>query len=742
MRTIRWLTALAAFALSACGGGGDACSGSFGSSSSCGTTAAVASVVVTSDALSIPSDGSVSATVTALVKDANNNAVPGVTVTFSSSGGSLVVSQGKTDATGTAKAALAATGVAAGTSITVTATTSGVSGNVAVSVVNTQRTLTLVTSLPQIPSDASKPALLTALVRDANNNVVTGAPVNFQATSGSLAILSSTTDGTGSATANLTAGNDPTNRSITVTATSGTASATVNVQVTGTTITINGPTDLIQGQVGNYTATVTNSANQGIGGATVTVTSASGNTLSAPTVTSAAGVSTFTMTASVGGADTITVTALGMSQQKAVQVSSDNFSFSSPVPTPPATSVPVILGASQAVTVNWQHNNAPFAGQTVTFAATRGTLTSSTATTDASGNATVSISSSSSGPAIVNATGTGVSAQLSLDFIANAPTQVAVQATPTTVAVGTASTISATVRDGSNNLVEGATVDFQIVTDPTNGGLQQATAVTNAQGIASVTYVAGNTSSGANGVTISATVRNTSPVVTSTTKLTVGGQAVFLSLGTGNTIDISQGPAIYQVTYSVFAVDSSGAALANVPISLEILPVAYGKGYFYGCPSGTNWLVNYTTLTTDPDAYAGQKMCKNEDTDYTGNISSLDVGAIANCTNLATSQLIPGHVKDYNCNGKLDPGNIAVVAPSTGTTNGSGRLDVTVTYPRDHAYWTEVSLIAKAVVNGTESTATSTFILLGALGDYTCTVNPPGGTLSPYGVATTCADPR
>src|SRR5260221_456412 len=81
------------------------------------------------------------------------------------------------------------------------------------------------------------------------------------------------------------------------------------------------------------------------------------------------------------------------------------------------------------------------------------------------------------------------------------------------------STISATVRDAANNLVEGATVDFQVQTDPTNGGLSAASAVTNTQGIAQTVYTAGNTSSGANGVTVSATVH--AMAISATTSLTV-----------------------------------------------------------------------------------------------------------------------------------------------------------------------------------------------------------------------------
>ena len=87
--------------------------------------------------------------------------------------------------------------------------------------------------------------------------------------------------------------------------------------------------------------------------------------------------------------------------------------------------------------------------------------------------------------------------------------------------------------------------------------------MTNAQGSAQTVYTAGNSSSGANGVVITATVQGTA--LHRHHHVTVGGQTVFLSMGTGNTIDIDQGPAIYQVTYTVFAVDSGGAPLPNAP---------------------------------------------------------------------------------------------------------------------------------------------------------------------------------
>ncbi len=526
------------------------------------------------------------------------------------------------------------------------------------------------------------------------------------------------------ALATIDSGTDPSNRTITVTAAAGGATATVPVSVNGTSLALSGPSNLVLNNTGNYSVVLTDSAGQGIAGAAVTLTSANGNTLTPGSPnTDSSGRMNFTATATAGGTDTITAAALGLQQTLTLSVSTQSFNI-----TAPADGTHVALGASQTVTVTWLNNGVPVAGQAVTFAATRGTLSPLTpVTTDATGKASVSISSTSAGPSVISASGTGVNAQVNLDFVANSPSQITVQAGPASVGVQGQSSITALVRDAANNLVEGATVNFQLTADPTNGGLSAASSVTNAQGSAQTVYTAGNSSSGANGVVITATVQGTA--YTATTHVTVGGQAVFLSMGTGNTIDTGQGPAVYQVTYTIFAVDSGGAPLPNAPVTLKILPLAYGKGVLGGCSSGgTYWSPIYSTLPTDTYAYNNAPLCRNEDTDYTGNINSLGViGGIP--------------VKDYNTNAKLDPGNVAVVSPSSGSTDSNGRLDVNITYPRDHANWVMVTLVASTTVQGTESSTSSTFVLEGAIADYACSVGPPG-PVSPYGVAATCADPN
>jgi hypothetical protein len=737
---------LLALALSACGGSSDNCgplsaascgSGSGGGGGG-GPTAAV--VTVSSSVASVPTDGSSTATITALVKDANNSALANVAVTLSASAGTLSGATTTTSSSGTVSATLSGQGVAAGTIITVTATAGAISGKATVSVASTQRTMSLLTSAAQIPSDASKSATISAVVRDANNNLVPGVAVSFQASSGAIApvpttagagatppVSAGTTDANGEAQASLTTPGDPSDRTITVTATLGTANAQVTVSVTGTTLSLTAPSSLVLNNTAGGSISLANSAGQGIANTTVMLASANGNTLSATTLTTDAnGHASFTVTGVKGGNDTLTATALGLTQTAPMVVSTQNFTVTSP-----ANGTKVNLGAMQTVTVTWLNNGSPVAGQPVTFSATRGTLSPTTPVmTAANGTASVQISSNGAGPSIVSASGTGVSAQVSLDFVALAPSQISVQAQPASVAVQGQSTISALVRDANNNLVEGATVNFVLVTDPTNGSLSSATATTDAQGRAQTVYTAGNSTSGANGVAISATVAATS--ITGSATLTVGGQTAFLSLGTGNTIITSAGTAIYEVLYTVFAVDAQGAALPNVPITVSVLPVAYGKGVMAGCPMpGPNWGPSYSTATSDPDSWNGTKLCKNEDTDYTGNIDSLGF-----CPSGSTTPC-----KDYNGNGRLDPGNVAVVSPASGVTDSSGRLDVTISYPRDHSYWVEVSLVATTTVQGTQSTASSTFLLQGAVSDYSCGTGPPG-PVSPYGIAGTCANPN
>ncbi len=138
--------------------------------------------------------------------------------------------------------------------------------------------VSVITSLPQIPSNGSANATITAFVRDADNTFIAGVPVVFSATSGGLAVTTATSNASGQATATLDTAGDPTDRTITITATAGTQKATVSVGVVGTSVALSGPTSLIQGAVGTYTVSLTDSAGAPIPSQTVAITSSAGNT--------------------------------------------------------------------------------------------------------------------------------------------------------------------------------------------------------------------------------------------------------------------------------------------------------------------------------------------------------------------------------------------------------------------------------------------------------------------------------
>lgn len=611
----------------------------------------------------------------------------------------------------TALAVVLLAGCSGGRNFGGTGTTTGTGTGTGTTPTPTVTGISVITSSAQVPSDGTGPATITAVAHDANNNTVPSAPMIFSASSGLLTAAGATTGTNGELTATLGAGADPSNRTITVTAKSGSVTGTVAVDVTGTALSLTGPQSLVEPGSGMYTVILKNSANKGILGVSVTLASANGNTLSATSVmTDVNGQATFTVTAAKGGADTLTATALGLTSSQAITVSTQSFAISAP-----AANTMVDLGVVQPVTVTWTNNGTPVVGQTVSFAATRGTLSAATAVTDATGKASVTISSTASGPSVITASGTGVSTQTDIDFIATTAASIDVQASPSTININAQSTITAIVRDAVDNLVEGKTVTFTL-TDTTGGTLSLGSAVTNDQGIAQTIYSASSTTSATNGVVITANVQGTS--VTNSADLTVGGQTVFLSLGTGNTIDILN-EAQYGVTYAVQAIDAAGNAVPNITVDLKVSSVSYYKGHWGGPtpPSTAAW-----------EQYISAPSCPTEDLLGNGIYEASE---------------------DYNHNGKLDPGNVAAASPGSVVTSATatgalpaGAATFQVVYPKDHAFWVTVKLVATSTVAGTQSSTSTQFLLEGAAADYdVATVSPPG-LISPYGVASSCSDPN
>ena len=594
--------------------------------------------------------------------------------------------------------------------------------------------VTALTSRPTIQSDGSENATITALVRDSNNNVMPNVPVLFAANSGSLVLGAQiVTDDNGIVTATLGPGGDPTNRTITVSATAGgSAQGSVTVDVINTTLIINGPNSLAASDTGQYTIVLSDSGGNGIGGEQVTIASSSGNTLSSTLeTTDVDGRATFDLTATATGQDTITVAALGLTSTHVVDVSTDVFAFQRPLaapavtPAPPATTPEVPLNQNQTLTVLWSDAGGPVANQQVTFQTSRGALVpaNGVVTTNASGIATVTLISTNAGGATITATNQlNTSTQLGVEFVATIPDTLELQADPFTIATNDQSTITAIVRDPNGNLVKGAVVSFNL-TDITNGTISPQQAVTNSQGRAQTFYNSSSTTSQVDGVQIDATVVGT-PAATDTVLLTVARRELFISLGTGNEI-FEPNSAQYRQEWIVQVTDADGNGVDLVELTVGVLSERYWEGTrAYYSPPGA-WL---TQRGVEANPVAG---CTDEDVNRNGILD-----------------LLPLPSEDFNGSGEIEAGNVAsVVAQNPGPngeviTDANGFALIDVFWPQDHALWVEVTLEARAAVQGTETRASATYRLPILSSDVTDQNVSPPGLDSPFGTDGNCATPN
>jgi len=573
----------------------------------------------------------------------------------------------------------------------------------------------LINESPQISTNGSDSSLITAIVKDSGGRVIEGADIIFSADNdGTIYNQDSVTDENGQASATVSAGNNPRNRTITISATAGDISETTTVAVKGTQISLSGPSSITVGGSGTFTARLLNSSNSPIVGETVTIKSALDNTIrNIPSYTTTSdGTVSFDILANFGGTETITVTAYNgeslVQATKDITISPDQFSF-----TTPETSTEIELNNTQKIEIKWLSNGTPVAdGKSIVFETNRGSFTQtgqSTATVSTSnGTASVEIISTNVGSALVTARSEeadGPSAQTSVEFVSTTPAQLSLQADKATIGQNESAVILATVRDIKNNLVKNATVNFTLE-DVTGGTLSSGTGETNSQGQTQVTYTSSSESSALDGVAITATVLGTT--ISKTLNLTVGGQALRINIGTGNEI-VESGMTLYKQPWTAIVTDASGAASENSSVQVSVNPVRYFKGYYTKPEGSDTWISVYS------DEYG----CLSEDINNNGILDPDDI--------------------DANANGTLEPAPSATV-PTDLTTGADGTVTFDLTYLKSECSWVEVELVATTNVNGTESQAKRTFTLDCTADDLKSDA-PPGGVFSPYGIALSCADP-
>jgi parallel beta-helix repeat protein len=342
--------------------------------------------------------------------------------------------------------------------------------------------------------------LLTATVTISNGDpAADGTVVSFTTSLGNVSPVTATTTG-GVATATLSS---TVSGPATVTATVGSLSATALVTFTPGapfSLTLSAVPDTVSvGNASTLTATATDQYGNAVAdGTTISFTTNLG-TLSGSTATTSGGDAVMTLTSTTLGMATVTATVSNLSATIPV-----TFIPGAPF-TLTLTAVPDTLSVDASSTLTAtatdQYGNLVANGTTISFTTNLGTLSGSTATTNG-GDAVVTLTSTTPGLATVTATVGSLSATALVTFTPGAPFTLTLTAVPSTVLVGSASALTATVTDQFGNPVaDGTPISFTAslgnltpVSATTIGGLATATLSSTVYGLATVTATIGSLS--------------------------------------------------------------------------------------------------------------------------------------------------------------------------------------------------------------------------------------------------------
>jgi hypothetical protein len=238
----------------------------------------------------------------------------------------------------------------------------------------------------------------------------------------------------------------------------------------------------------------------------------------------------------------------------------------------------------------------------------------------------------------------------------------------------------------------------------------------DANGVATTTYIPGTLSSPIDGVTVRACWSNddfsaipdgaqcpaNQPL---TTHLTVTNSGVSLSIFDDALIGKTD-RLTYTMNFAVQVVDSAGQAQTGVHVTGTVDLPFYFKGKFTA--AGT-WIQNIVGA------------CYNEDVNRNG-----------------ISEVFDGVAEDANHNGNLDPhkADVEIYPTNSGSdiTDGFGKAYFTIEYGQNVASWVYFTLNFRAVVSGTEGTGRYSAVLPVLAADTANTTIAPPFEFSPYGV--------
>lgn len=565
---------------------------------------------------------------TAQLKNASGENVPDSDVVWSIQGNAVVLEQtNKTDANGLAHLKLSSkyanlvkvtvkepngTEITTDANFTIDASTAKVT-----SIIGTPTTI--------IANGVAFTTVVATLQDENGLPIPANTPVTWTTTSGQLSASSSLTDANGQATivfkttlagsVTITANAPKGNASVVITATPDMSSGYIVTLISSTpTLAANGTstttiTATLQDAFGNALP-----ANSPVNWST-TLGTLSSNT----TMTDNTGKATVTLKSTVAGAATVSAMTTQSNASVPTLFMADSATFA-PI-NMNASSTTAVADGTTVVTLgvdvkDANGNKAP-ANTLVSWSSTIGILSGATSLTDANGHAVITLTSSLAGVSTISATAGVSTATTNVTFTsANTTTLMSVTPSKGLIVAGIADStiITAVVKDGANNPVQGATVNWS----KTIGQLSTASSVTDVNGIATTTF----TSTVAGSSTVSAT---SDDGVAKTTVIQINADAT---------------------TAQVFSMNSSSSSIpadGESPSNLQAqLTDAYGNPLGAGLVvtwnmTGSNGSLDYTdyiqTTTTITDSsgkatvplYAYEKGSINITAEYNGVIKNITV---------------------------------------------------------------------------------------------------------------------
>ncbi|MBI5374492.1 MAG: Ig-like domain-containing protein [Candidatus Schekmanbacteria bacterium] len=655
-----------------------------------------------SDSDSIPADGETAATLTVLMENKKGKPLKGIKLgfTIASGEGTLSANTATTDNNG--RATIELTSSTEGTVLVLVKTKNILPKKkklLAISVTAVQTSnLVLSSDKTKLSADGTSTAKITALLRNEKNNPIIDATVEF-ATEKGIIPASATTDSNGMASVNLISENF--NGNVVVTATYIDTTATVTIEFVSAGV-INLVMTAVPGNItadgadaSTITVTITDANGNPVAGETVDFRNALDNdgdgTISAgdtldygslsPTTgtTDKDGVITTTLTSIVTGTIVVeasssgtinntTVNAVAAGEVKNVGLVSGSSSI-------------LVNGGSTAITATFSNITS---GNAI-FTTSLGNVSVNDVAIAPDGTASVTlIAGKLTGIAVVKVsyydaiTNSRIEGSINVTITSDTPASITVSATPDNVRAGSGqAVITALVKDADGNPVAGTEVGFTLDNKP--GGtetLDTSMAVTDANGIASVNFIAGElTTPLFNGIKINAYVaKNTS--VTSSTFLTISGEPfhvalVFNDFGTPLT---ENGDGTLSCPMAALVSDVHGN------------PVADGTLVSFGVAT-TQIVANEADIDVDINGDLDKLdkiLLSSEDVNTNGILNSgedLNGNRVIDTIEDINGNGVLDVNEDTNSNGVLDPGedvNGNGILDIDEDINGNGRLDVNI----------------------------------------------------------------